>query len=231
MRPPEHGLAAAGMVRMAPERPPPQRRLVGGRDRRGGMRVVVQLEIVGLVFVVPRNVAWHLGTFELIGVGGQDGRLDLLATHRVDRMGDVGVELGPPVGVTQGTVLVEPATALVAESAAKVVLRPTVVAAIRQLSRRHRHEESLGAFDDFQVADDEHVVKRDTAKGLQPFVAARVVFHELDADFSDLHSRYSFTRRLLLRGRRSRPGPILVRGVEGSPRRASAAAELRQRPK
>ena len=54
-------------------------------------------------------------------------------------------------------------------------------------------------------------------KACKPFVAARVVFHELDADFSDLHSRYSFTRRsLLLRGRRSRPGPILVRAVRGS---------------
>src|SRR5262249_32975245 len=86
--------------------------------------------------------------------------------------------------------------------------------------RRHRDEEALGALNDLEVADDEHVVEGDAAKGLQTLVAARVVFHELDADFSDLHSRYSFTWHSLLRGRRSRPGPILVRGVQATPRGA-----------
>ncbi len=195
------------------------------------VRVVRQLEFVGLVVVVTRYVARHLGALEFLGVGGKHGGLDLLPAHGIDGMGDVGVELGPPVGVAECAVLVEPAAALVAETAPQVILRATVVAAIGQLARRHRDEEALGALDDLEVADDEHVVEGDAAKGLQPLVAARVVFHELDADFSDLHSRYSFTWRLLLRGRRSRPGPILVRGIEGSPRRESAAAELRQSPK
>src|SRR5262249_47098776 len=96
-----------------------------------------------------------------------------------------------------------------------------MMATIRQLPRGHGDEEALGAFNDLQIPDDEHVIEGDATKGLQPFVAARVVFHELDADFSDLHSRYSFTWRSLLRGRRSRPGPILVRGVEGCPRRGA----------
>src|SRR5207302_11142468 len=86
------------------------------------------------------------------------------------------------------------AAALVAEPAAQVVLGPAVGAAVGQLPRRHGHEEALGPLDDLQVADDEHVVEGDAAKGLQPLVAPRVVFHELDANFGDFHGRYSFTR-------------------------------------
>src|SRR4029077_6840207 len=123
-----------------------------------------------------------------------------------------------PVGVAQRAVFVESTPALIAKATPQVVLRSTIVAAVRQLARRHRHEEALGTFDDFQVADDEHVVERDTTKGLQPFVAARVFFHELDADFGDLDSRYSFTGRFRLRGRRSRNGPILVLAVREFPR-------------
>src|SRR5271170_7670054 len=149
-------------------------------------------------------------------------------------MGDVGVQLGPPVGVAQRTVLVEPASALIAEAAPQVVLRATIVTAIGQLARRHRHEETLGAFNDLQIANDEHVVKRDTAEGLQSFIAARVVFHELDADFGDLHSLYSFTWRSLLC---SAQGPQVTTRTHPSPSGSRisaawlAAAELRHSPK
>src|SRR5262249_41570099 len=108
------------------------------------------------------------------------------------------VQLGAALGVADRAVLVEAAAALVAEAAPQVVLRAAVRAAVGELPRRHRDEEALGALDDLQVADHEHVIEGDAAKGLQPLVAGRVVFHELDADFGDLHSRYSFTRRSLL---------------------------------
>ena len=72
-----------------------------------------------------------------------------------------------------------------------------MAAAVGQLAGRHGDEEALGPLDDLEITDDEHVVERDAAEGLQPLVAARVVFHELDANFGDFHSQYSFTWRSL----------------------------------
>src|SRR4029077_9267511 len=82
-------------------------------------------------------------------------------------------------------VLVEFGPALVAEAGAQVVLRAALRAAVGQLAAGHRHERPLGALDDLQVADDEGIVERDRAEGLQALV---VVLDELDANFRDLHS-------------------------------------------
>ena len=167
----------------------------GGAGARRGRRpaaVAARLDRrleLAVEVVVARDVARELGALELVGVRGEHGALDLLPAHRVDRVGDVGVQLGAAVGVADGAVLVEAAAALVAEPAPQVVLGAAVPAAVGQLPRRHGHEEALGPLDDLQVADDEHVVERDAAERLQPLVAARVVFHELDADFGDLHGR------------------------------------------
>ena len=110
---------------------------------------------------------------------------------RVDRVGDVGVQLDAAVGVAGGAILVELAAALVAEAGPQMVLAAAAVAAIRQLAAGHGHERALGAFDDLQVADDEGVVERHRAEGLQALVLV-VVFHELDTDFGDDHSLFSF---------------------------------------
>src|SRR5262249_26914684 len=55
----------------------------------------------------------------------------------------------------------------------------------------HGYERALGALDNLQVADHEGVVERDRAEGLQPLVLV-MIFHELDADFGDHHSWFSF---------------------------------------
>src|SRR5205823_8988755 len=82
-------------------------------------------------------------------------------------------------------VLIQFGAALVAEAGAQVVLAAAGMAAVGQFAARHGHERPLGALDDLQVADDEGVVERDRAEGLEAFI---VVFHELDADFGDNHS-------------------------------------------
>src|SRR5205807_4146504 len=92
---------------------------------------------------------------------------------------------GPAVGVAGGAVLVQFGAALVAKAGAQVVLAAAAMAAVGQLTAGHGHERPLGALDDLQVADDEGVVERDRAEGLETFV---VVFHKLDADFGDNHS-------------------------------------------
>jgi hypothetical protein len=154
--------------------------------------------VIGVDLIVARDVAGHFRPFELVGVSFEDGGLDFFASARVDRVGDVGVELGSPVGVADRSIFVESGAALVAKAAAEVVFGAAMRAPIGEFPRRHRDEETLGALDDLEVANDEHVVKGDAAKGLQPFVASRVVFHELDADFGDIHGRYSFTWRTRL---------------------------------
>src|SRR5262249_49440241 len=99
---------------------------------------------------------------------------------------DVGVQLGPAVGVARGPVLVELRAALVAEPRPQVVLAAAARAAVGQLAAGHGHERPLGALDDLQVADDEGVAEGDRAEGLEPLVLVPV-FHELDADFGDNH--------------------------------------------
>src|SRR5262249_27146252 len=170
----------------------------GDRSVRG--RLVGYVEVVFEV-IVTGDVARELSAFELVGVGRQDGRLDLFPAHRVDWVRDVGVQLGSAVGIADGAVLIQAATALVAEPAPQVILRSAVVTTIGQLAGGHGDEKALGSFNDLEVADDKHVIEGDATEGLQSLIAARVVFHELDADFSDLHSQYSFTRRSLLKGR------------------------------
>src|SRR4051794_12078274 len=99
-------------------------------------------------------------------------------------MGDIGVQLRPPFGVAEPAVFVEPRSALIAMTGAQVVLAATAAATIGQLAARHGDEGALGAFDDFEIADDEAVVKSDRTKGLEPFV---VFIHELDTNFGDDH--------------------------------------------
>ncbi len=100
-------------------------------------------------------------------------------------MGDVGVELGPAVGVAGGPVLVQLVAALIAVTCPQVILAAALLAPVGELSAGHGHERTFGPFDDLEIADDEGIVKRDRAKGQETFV---VVFHELDANFGDLHS-------------------------------------------
>src|SRR4051812_42443174 len=74
----------------------------------------VVLVFAGVVLVIRADVAGLLGALLFFVIGLEDGALDHLAAGRVDRVGDVGVQLGAAVGVADGPVLVELGTALVA---------------------------------------------------------------------------------------------------------------------
>src|SRR5262249_45683677 len=107
----------------------------------------------------------------------------------VDRVGDVGVELGAAIGVADGAVLVELVTARVAVTGTEVVLAAAGAAAVGELAARHGDEAALGSFDDLPVTHDEGIFGRGCAEGLQPLV---VFLDQFDADFGDDHSGSSF---------------------------------------
>src|SRR5262249_11389319 len=70
--------------------------------------------IIAVVVIVIADVARLLRPFPFLLVGLEDGGLDHLAAGGVDRVSDVGVQLGPAVGIAGGAILVELAAALVA---------------------------------------------------------------------------------------------------------------------
>src|SRR5262249_10480457 len=113
--------------------------------------------------------------------------LDDLAAGGVDRVGDVGVELDPAVGVAGRPVLVELAATLVAEASPQGVLRATTGAAVGELPVGHGHRRAPGALDDLQVPDHKGVVEGHRAERLEALVLVAVI-HELDPDFGDDHS-------------------------------------------
>src|SRR4051794_23845380 len=84
----------------------------------------------------------------------------------------------------QVTVLIEPASAPVAEPRAQVIFLPAARAMIGELSRRHRQEQSVGTLDQLDVADDEGVVEGERA---ERFESAARVAAQVDAHFSELH--------------------------------------------
>ena len=106
----DHGARAAGAAR----RPKP--------CARGGVRLVRRryVEVVDVVVVVRRRS--RASSRVNSSCKTEHGRLDDFAAGGVDGVGDVGVELGPAVGVAGGPVLVELAAALVAEAGPQMVL-------------------------------------------------------------------------------------------------------------
>src|SRR5688572_24507956 len=98
----------------------------------------IALFVIGIVIVIARHIARLLGPFFFFLVGLQDGALHELTAAGVDGMSDVGVQLGPAIGVAHGAILIELRAALVAESSAQVVLAAAAPAAIGELAARHR---------------------------------------------------------------------------------------------
>src|SRR5437899_10506243 len=145
----------------------------------------IALPAVAFQFIVRRDVAWLLGPFSLLLIGLEDGGLHYFASGRVDRMGDIGMELGPAVGVASGPILVELMAALIAVAGPQMVFAAALRAPVGEFAARHGHERPLAAFDVLQIANDEHFVKRDRAESQEPFV---VGFHELDWDLGEFLS-------------------------------------------
>ena len=99
-------------------------------------------------------------------------------------MGNVSVELGVAAAIASNAVLINPRSALVAETSKQMVLAPTAGATVSQLATGHCHEQPLRALNDFEVTNDEVARESDRAERTKFFV---VLIHELDADFGDVH--------------------------------------------
>jgi hypothetical protein len=90
--------------------------------------------------------------------------LDHLSAPSVYRVRNVGVELCSPSGIMFDVVRFQLATAMIAEARSKMIFSSTFIAIRCKLPAWHRDERPVITFDDFQVSNDETIVKRDTAK-------------------------------------------------------------------
>src|SRR5262249_36527359 len=81
--------------------------LVGGGVGRG-------VDIVVVVFVVARYIAWLLGPLHLSAELGNDAALNHLAALRVDWMSDISVKLGAALCVADGPLFTQASAALIA---------------------------------------------------------------------------------------------------------------------
>jgi hypothetical protein len=88
--------------------------------------------------------------------------------------------------VTQCPVFVEFQAAVAAKAAAQMIFRAAAGAAVGEFAAGHGDKAPFGPIDDFQIANDEHVVERDRTEGMQPFV---IVFFldELNPYFCNVH--------------------------------------------
>lgn len=102
----------------------------GDRVGRAGMAAEVVIEIGHVEVVIGADVAGQLGAFFLLVVSLDDSRLDKLTGPRINRMGDVRMELGTPLGVARCPFLIQMVTAAVAEPRAQMILGPARGAAI-----------------------------------------------------------------------------------------------------
>ena len=136
---------------------------------------------IGIVIIVAANVAGKLGFFFLFEIRANDRVLNEFSRSTVDRVGNVGVELG-----AAGPIFIEAVTALITEPGPQVVFATTIPATVGELATGHGNEHATGAFDDFQITDNKSIVERNRAEREQTLV---VLFAEFDADFRDDHRR------------------------------------------
>ena len=152
-----------------------------------GNVIVLDIEVV----VVARNIAGLLATFEFFAIALDDSILNHLSTGRIDRMGDVRIEFGSPVGIHGFAVMFEFGAAVIAVVGSQMILRAAQMAMGGELATGHRDKRTIDSFNDLQIADDECVVERDAAETLQAIVR---VIHQLDANLGDFHGNPSVTR-------------------------------------
>src|SRR5437762_3626368 len=113
----------------------------------------IALPAVAFQIVVRRDVARLLGPFSLLLIGLEDGGLYHFAAGRIDRMGDIGMKLGPAVGVASGPILVELMAALIAVAGPQMVFAAALRAAVGEFAARRGHERPLAAFHESPIAN------------------------------------------------------------------------------
>jgi hypothetical protein len=86
--------------------------------------------------------------------------------------------------VQQMAIFIQPATAMVAEAGAEMVLLTAAPASVGQLAGGHGQEQAVVPIDQLHVADDEGVIERKRAIG---FETISFPVAEIDANFRQLH--------------------------------------------
>jgi hypothetical protein len=110
--------------------------------------------------------------------------LDHLPASRIDGVSNIGIQLGSPLLISNRSIVLQSQSARVAMGGPQVILAPAAGAMERQFAAWHRHKRSIGTFDNFQISDDETIIKCDGAKCPQSVVR---IFHQLNANLGDLH--------------------------------------------
>ena len=141
--------------------------------------------------VVPADVARLLSQNEFLFVGEKNRPLNFVSTFRVDRVGDVCIELGSSGLVASGFKEIQRRAALIAERGAQRVLPLAAWTAHHDLSAGHGDKRAGGAVDELQVANDETVIERYTAECLKPLYG---FIDEFDANFCNFHVVISLAR-------------------------------------
>ena len=125
------------------------------------VRLTQRGEVVFAVVVVGAAIARFLRAHHFVLVSLEHFPLNQLAAIRVDRMGDIGVELGAPLVVLDRPIFVELGAALVAVQGPQMILAMAARTAIGQLAAGHRDERALGPLDNFEITDHEAGIKSD----------------------------------------------------------------------
>jgi len=140
---------------------------------------------IEVFFIVARDVAGLLRTFEFQRVLADDRLLDHISAGLIDRVGDVRVEfVRSTFDVAKVLRASQTRAALIAVMAAKMIFRPAAATTCGHLATGHRHEGTVGPFDDLQIADHETMIERDGTEG--PEAIFRFL-HELDSNLGDFH--------------------------------------------
>ena len=99
-------------------------------------------------------------------------------------MSDIGVEFVRCI-IFGAAIVADARATIVAIIATDVVFVSAATTAIGEFATGHGDEWTMAAFDDFQIADDEAMVKRNGTKGAEAIFR---FLHELDSNLSDVHS-------------------------------------------
>jgi len=135
--------------------------------------------------IVSRNIAGLFGPFQFLVKFLNHATLDSLASLGVNRMSDVGVQLGSALVVEVEFVVAGTFATVVAKAGSQMILGIAGTTVGCQFPAGHCDEGTRVTFNDLQVAYDEALVKGNAAKRAETVLR---VLHQFDSDFRNLHS-------------------------------------------
>src|SRR5262245_25653238 len=137
-------------------------RLIEPRGTTSWRVTVLEVEVV-----VPRNITRLFRTLDLFVVLVDNDFLNHLAAERIDRMRDVRIQLRATICILRSACITETLAALIAILCTQVVLHTAAWAMRGQFAARHRNKRAVRTINNFQIAYNETVVKRNRAKCFQ----------------------------------------------------------------